>query len=214
MAIYSRSSIQNTHCRWFRIRENKCIIELTNNQLDTDKIYLYAKDAYEQKYQYLINKHEKVGPDHIKDPKAFMEYSSDMQDVYKNIEDFNPGKKHNILIVFDHMIPDMINNKKLNPVVTELFIRGRKLNISIVFITQSYFKVPKDVRSNSTHFFIMKIPNKKEFEQIALNHSSDIDFKDFINIYTKCTAEPCSFLVNDTTLPSDDPLRFRKNILK
>ena len=88
------------------------------------------------------------------------------------------------------MIADMINNNKLNPVVTELFIRGRKLNISIVFNTQSYFKVPKDVRRNSTHFFIMKIPNKRELEQIALNHSPDIDFQNFLNIYKKCTAEP------------------------
>ena len=112
------------------------------------------------------------------------------------------------------MIVDMINNKKLNPVVTELFIRARKLNISIIFITQSYFKVPKDVRLNSTHFFIMKILNKRELQQIALNHSSNIDFKDFIKICKKCTSEPYSFLVNDTTLPSDDPLRFKKNLLK
>ena len=95
------------------------------------------------------------------------------------------------------MIPDMIDNKKLNPVVTELFITGRKLNISIVFITQSYFKVPKDVRLNSTHFLIMRIPNKREFQQIALNHSSDIDFKDFIKIYEKYTVEPYFFLVNE-----------------
>ena len=100
------------------------------------------------------------------------------------------------------MIADVINNKKLNPVVTELFIRGRKLNISIVFITQSYFKVPKYVRINSTHFFITRIPNKRELQQIALNHSSDIDFKVFIKTYKKCTAEPYSFSVNDTTLPS------------
>ena len=112
------------------------------------------------------------------------------------------------------MIADMTNNEKLNPVVTELFIRGRKLNISIVFITQSYFKVPKDVRLNSTHFFIMEIPNKRELQQIAQNHSSGIDFKDFIKIYKKCTVEPYSFMVNDTTLPSDNPLRFRKNISK
>ena len=137
-----------------------------------------------------------------------------MQDVCKNIEDYNPTKKRQVLIVFDDMIADMMNNKKLNPVVTELFIRGRKLNISIVFITQSYCKVPKDVRLNSTHFFIMKVPNKRELQQIALNHSSDIDFKDFMKIYKKCTTETYSFLVNDTTLPSDDPLRFRKNILK
>ena len=122
-----------------------------------------------------------------------MEYSNDTQDVYKNIEDYNPIKKRKILTVFDDMIADMISNNKLNPLVTELFIRGRKLNISIVFITQSYFKVPKDVRLNSTHFFIMKIPNKRELQQIALNHSSDIDFKDFMNIYKKCTAKPYSF---------------------
>ena len=106
------------------------------------------------------------------------------------------------------MIADMINNKKFDSIVTELFIRGRKLNISIVFLTQSYFKVPKDVRLNSTHFFIMKI-----IFFIMLNHSSDIDFKDFMKIYKKYTKEPYSFLVNDTTIPSDDPLRFRKNLL-
>ena len=102
------------------------------------------------------------------------------------------------------MIADMINNKKLNSIVTELFIRGRKLNISLVFITQSYFKVPKDVRLNTTHFFIMKIPNKRELQQIALNFSSDVDSKDFMKIYKKYTVEPYSFLFNDTTLPSDN----------
>ena len=137
-----------------------------------------------------------------------------MQDVYRNIEHYNPEKKRKIIIVFNDMIADMINNKKLNPIVTQLFIRGRKLNSFIVFITQSYFKVPKDVRLNSTHFFVMKIPNKTELQQIALNHSSDIDFKNFIKIYKKCTAETYSFLVNDATLQSDDPLRFRKNLLK
>ena len=154
-----------------------------------------------------------MGLNHIDDHKAFIEYSNDMQDVYKNIEDYNPGKKGKLLIVFDDMIAGMINNNKVNPVVTELFIRARILNISIVFITQSYFKVPKDVRLNSTHFFIMKIHNKREFQQISLNHSSDNDFKDFMKIYKKYTKEPYPFLVNNTTLPSDDPLRFRKNLL-
>ena len=144
--------------------KTNALLNLINNHPDMDKIYLYAKDTYESKYQYLINQSEKVGLDHFDDPKAFMEYSNDTQDVYKNIEDYNPGKKRKVLIVFDDMIADMINNKKLNPVVTELFIRGRKLNISIVFITQSYFKVPEDVRLNSTHFFIMKIPNKRELQ--------------------------------------------------
>ena len=194
--------------------KTNALLNLINNQPDIDKIYLYSRDPYEAKYKYLIDKREKVGLGHFKDPKAFMKYSNDMEDVYKNIENYNPGRKRKILIVFDDMTADIINNKKLNPVVTELFIRGRKLNISIVFITQSYFKVPKDVRLNSTHFSIMKIPNKRELQQINLNHSSDIDFNDFINIYKKCTAEPYSFLVNDTILPLDDSLRFRKNLLE
>ena len=143
-----------------------------------------------------------------------MEYSNDMQDAYKNIEDYNPRKKRKVLIVFDDTIADMINNKRLNLIVTELFIRVRKLNISIVFVTQSYFKVPKEVRLNSTHFFIMKISNKRELQQTALNHSSYIDFKDFTKIYKKYAAEPYSFLVTDTTLLSDNPLRFRENLLK
>ena len=92
-------------------------------------------------------------------------------------------------MVFDDMIAGMINNRKLNPVVTELFIRGRKLSISLVFITQSYFKVPKDFRLNSTRFFIMKIPNKRELQQTTLNHLSDIDFKNFIKIHKSFTAE-------------------------
>ena len=188
------------------------LLNLINNQPDIDKIYLYAKDPYEDKYQFLIKKRENIGLKHFNDPKAFIEYSNDMHDVYKNIDHYNPDKENKILIVFDDMIADMINNKKLNSIVTELFIRGRKLNISLVFITQSYFKVPKDVRLNTTHFFIMKIPNKRELQQIAINHSSDINTKDFINIYKKCTDKPYSFLVNDTTLASDDPLRFRKNL--
>ena len=105
-----------------------------------------------------------------------------MQDFYNHIESYNQNKKK-ILIVFDDMIADMINNKKLNPAVTEFFIIGRKLNILIVFITQSFFKVPKDVRLNSIHFFIMKIPNKRELQQTVLNHSPDIDFKDLMKIY-------------------------------
>ena len=106
----------------------------------------------------------------------------------------------------------MIKNKKLNLIVAELFIRGRKLNTSLIFITQSYFKVPKNVRNNSTHVFIMKIPNKRELMQIVINHSSDINAKDFIEIYRKCTDKPYSFLVIDTTLPSNNSLRFRKHL--
>ena len=135
-----------------------------------------------------------------------------MYDVYKNIDDYNPDEENKILIVFNDMITDMIHNKKLNSIVIELSIRGRKLNISPVFITQSYFKVPKDVRLNTSHFFIAKISSKRELQQIAINQSSDINTKDFVNIYRKYTFEPYSFLVNDTTLPSNNPLRFRKNL--
>ena len=135
-----------------------------------------------------------------------------MHDVYKNIDDYNPDEDNKNLIVFDDMIADLINNTKLDLIVTELFIRGGKLNISLVFITQSYFKVPKDVRLNTTHFFIVKIPNGRELQQIAINHSSDISTKDFANIYRKCTSEPYSFLVDDTTLAPNNPLRFRKNL--
>ena len=135
-----------------------------------------------------------------------------MQDVYNNIDEYNTDKERKILIVFDDMVADMINNQKLNSLVAELVIRGRKLNISLAFITQSYFKVPKDVRLNSTHFFIVKIPNKRELQQIALNHSSGIRSKDFIKNHNKFTVEPYSFLVNDATLASDNPLRFRKNL--
>ena len=106
-----------------------------------------------------------------------------------------------------------MNIKKLNSIVTELFISGRKLNITLVFITQSYFNVPKDVRLNNSHFFIIeKIPNKREFQQIAINNSSNINTKNFVNIYRKCTDGQYSFLVNDTTLASNNPLRFRKSL--
>ena len=175
---------------------------------------MYSKDPCEAKYQYLIHKRESVGIYHFDDAKAFIEYSNNMCGVCKNINYYNPDKENKILIVFDDVIADMIQNKKLDSVVTELFIRGRILNISLVFIKQSYFKVPKDVRLNTTHFFIAKIPNKRELQQILRNHSSDIRTEDFINIYRKCTGKPYSFLVIDTTLASDNPLRFRKIYFK
>ena len=108
--------------------KTNALLNIINNQPDIDKIYIYARDPYKAKYQYLINKYEKVGLDHFNDPKAFMEYSNDVQDVYKNIEDYNPGKKRKTLIVFDDMIADIINNKKLNPVVTEVEVEVEKLD--------------------------------------------------------------------------------------
>ena len=169
---------------WWSGKTN-ALFNLINNQQDIDKIYFYAKDSFEVKYQYLINKREKIRLNHYDDPKAFIEYSNDMQDVYKKIDEYNADKERKILRVFDDVIAEMINNKKLNSIVTDLLIRGRKLNISLVFITHSYFKVPKDVRLNTTHFFIMKIRNKRELQQIALNHLSDINSNDFIKICKK-----------------------------
>ena len=105
-----------------------------------------------------------------------------------------------------------MTNKKFQSIIKELFIRCRKLNISLVFITQSYFSVPKDVRLNSTHYLIMKINNRRELQNIATNHSADIDYKDFMKIYRECIKEPYSFLTKDTTLPSNNLLRFRKDL--
>ena len=149
---------------------------------------------------------------HLNDPNTFIERFNTMDDVYENIDDYNPNRKTKILIVFDDMIPDMMTNKKFQAIIKELFIRCRKLNISLVFITQSYFSVPKDVRLSSAHYLITKIKNKQELQNIAISHSEDIDYKDFMNIYRECTKESYSFLTIDTTLPASDPLRFRKNL--
>ena len=112
------------------------------------------------------------------------------------------------------MMTDMLINKKLNPIVTKLFIWRKKLDISPFFIRQSYFAVPKNIRLNSTHYLVMKIPNKRELQQIPFNHWSDIDFQDIIDLYKKCTAKPYSFLVIGTTLASDNPLCFRENVIE
>ena len=106
-----------------------------------------------------------------------------MDEIYKIIEEYNPNKKRKILIIFDDMIVDMPSNKKCNPVVTELFIRERKLNISHVFIPKPYFAVQKNIRLNSKHYFVMKFSDKKELQQTAFNNSSDIDFEDFRDFY-------------------------------
>ena len=136
-----------------------------------------------------------------------------MDDVYNNINDYNPNRKGKILIVFDDMIADIMNNKKFQAIAKELFIRCRKLNISLVFITQSSFSVPKEVRLNCTHYLIMKIHSRRELTNIAVNHSADIEYKDFMMIFRKCRKEPYSFLTIDTTLHTNNSLRFRKNLL-
>ena len=119
---------------------------------------------------------------YCKDSKALIEYSNYVNDIYRSIEEYNTNRKHKILIVLDDMIANMISNEKLNSAVTKLFVRGRKLNMSLVFITQSYFAVPKNIRLSSTHFFIMKIPNKRKLQQNAFNHSSNIDIPGLMNL--------------------------------
>ena len=137
------------------------LVSLINEQKDIDKIYLYAKDLSEPKYEYLIKNRENAGIKHLNDSNAFIECSNTMDNVYENIDDYNPNRKRKILIVFDDMIADIMTNKKFQAIIKELFIRCRKLSISLVFITQSYLSVPKDVRLNSTHYFTMKINNKR-----------------------------------------------------
>ena len=133
-----------------------------------------------------------------------------MSDIYKKIEEYNSNKIPKIFILFDNMIADMLRNKKINLIVTVLFITGRKLNNSHVFITQSYF--PKNIRLNSTQFFIMKIPNKRELQQILFNHL-DNDFRDFLKSFLNLL-ENHIFLVIDTTLASNTRLIFSKNLLE
>ena len=188
------------------------LLNLINEQNDIDKIYLYARDLNKPKYEILIKKRKDAGIKHLNDPNAFIECSNTMDDVYENIHDYNSSRKRKILIVFDDMIADIMTNKKFQAIIKELFIRCRKLNISLVFITQSYFSVPKDLRLNSTRYLIMRINYKKELQNIAINHSGDIDCQAFMKIYRDCTREPYNFLTIDTMLRASDSLRFRTNL--
>ena len=139
------------------------MFNLIKEQGDIDRIYLYAIDLGEPKYEFLIKKCKDAGIKYLNDLNAFIECSNTMDDVYENIGDYNPNKKRKILIVFDDMIAD---------------------------------SVPKDVRLTLTHYLIMKIENKKELQNIATNHSADIDYKDFVKSYRECTKEPYSFFDN------------------
>ena len=174
------------------------LLHLINNFHPIDKIYSYAKDTDERKYQYLIHKREQAGIKNLNDPHAFIEYSSDMNDALDDINNYNKNRDKKVLIIFDDMIADIMRSEKFKTIVKELFIRCRKLNISIVFITQSYFRTPKDARLNSNHYILMKIGNKKELKNIAEENSGYLDFKDFLKIYNHCTKEPYSFMMVDT----------------
>ena len=178
--------------------ETNTLLHLINIFHPIDKIYLYAKDTDEKKYHYLISKREQAGIKNLNYPNAFIEYSNDMNDVLDDINNYNENGDKKVLIIFDDMIADFMRSEKFKATVKELFIRCRNLNISIVFIRQSYFRTPKDARLNSTHYILMKIDNKKELKSIAEENSGHLDFKDFLKIYNYCTKEPYSFMLVDT----------------
>ena len=157
------------------------------------------------KYQLLIEKRKQAGIKNLNDPYAFIEHSNTMDDIYENIGDYNKKRKRKVLIVFDDMISHIMSDKKAQ----QLFIRCRKLNISLCFLTQSYFSVSKDVRLNCIHYIIFKLNSKRELQNIAINHSADIDYKDFIKIYRKCVEKPYNFFTIDTTKSVDK--KFIKN---
>ena len=185
-------------------------LHLINNLHPIDKIYLYANDIHEPKYEYLINKREQAVIKKLNDAKAFIEYSDDMENVLDDINSYNKNRDKKVLIVFDDIIADIEYHKNFKRIVKELFYRARKTNISIVFITQSYFRALKDARLNSAHHILMKIGNKKELKSIAEEKSGHLDYKHFLKMYNYCTSEPYSFLTIDARPTAT--LVFRTNL--
>ena len=183
------------------------LLHLISNLNPIDKIYLYAKDIHEPKYKYLIKKREQAGIKNLNDPHAFIEYSDDMDDVLDDINNYNKNRDKKVLIVFDNMIADIEYDKKFNRIIKGQFFRAHKINISIVFIMQSYFRALKDARLNSTHYILMKINNKKELKCIAEEKSGHLDYKDFLKIYNYCTRESYSFLLIDTRPTASIPFK-------
>ena len=183
------------------------LLHLINNLHPIDKMYLYAKDIHEPKYEFLINKREQEGIKNLNDPKAFIEYSDDMDDVLDDINNYNKNREKKVLIVFDDMIADIEYNKNFKRIIKELFYRARKINVSIIFITQSYFRALKYARLNSTHYILMKIGNKKELKSMAEEKSGHLDYKDFLKMYNYCTKEPYSFMTIDARPTATIPLK-------
>ena len=183
------------------------LLHLINNLNPIDKIYLYAKDIHEPKYEYLKNNREQAGIKNLNNPRAFTEYSDDTDDMLDDINNYNKNRYKKVLIVFDDIIADIEYNKNFKRIIKELFYRARKINVSIVFITQSYFRALKDARLNSTHYILMKIGNKKELKRIAEEKSGHLDYKDFLKIYNYCTKERYSFMTIDTRTTASIPFK-------
>ena len=173
------------------------ILHLINNLHPIDKTYLYVKNLHEPKYEYLLNRREQAGIKNLIDPKPFIEYSDNTDDVLDDINNYNKNRDKKLLIVFDDMIADIEYKKNFQQIIKELFYRARKINVSIVFITQCYFRTLKDARLNSTHYILMKIGNKKELNSIAEEKSGNLDYKDFLKMYNYCTSKPYSFMTID-----------------
>ena len=189
------------------------LLNLIKEQVDIDKIYWYAKDLSEPKYEFLIKKCEYAWTKNLNNSNAFIECSNAMDDIYGNIDNYNASRKRKILIVLGDMIVDIMSNIKFQAIIKELFIICSKLNISLItFISQSYFSVRKDVRLNSRHYLIIKINHKRELQNIAIYRSADIDYNDFKKVYRKCSRKPFNFLTIDTTLPPSNPVKFGKNL--
>ena len=189
--------------------KTNALLNLINNLHPIDKIYLYAKDLHKPKYEYLINKRKQAGIKNLNDPHAFIEYPDDINDVLDDINNYNKNRDKKVLIVFDDMIADIEYNKNFKRIIKELFYRAHKINVSIVFITQSYFRALKDARLNSTHYVLMKIGNKKELKRIAEEKSGHLDYKYFLEMYNYCIKEPYSFMAIDARSTATIP--FKKN---
>ena len=189
------------------------LLHLINKLHSIDTIYLYVKDLHEPKYEYLINKREQAGIKNLSVPHAFIEYSDDMNDVPDDINNYNTNRDKKVVIVFDDMIADIEYNKNFKRIIKELFYRARKINVSIVFITQSYFRALKDARLNSIHYILMKIGNKKELKRIAEEKSGHLDYKDFLEMYNYCIKKPYSFMTIDARPTATIPFKKKFNEL-
>ena len=179
----------------------------------TNTLLHLINDLHEPKYEYLINKTEQAGIKNLNNLHAFIEYSDDMNDILDDINNYNKNRDKNVVIVLDDMIADIEYNKNFKRIIKELFYRARKINVSIVFITQSYFRALKDARLNSTHYIIMKINNKKELKRTAEEKSGHLDYKDFLKMYNYCKEEPYSFMTIDVRPTATIPFKTNFNDL-
>ena len=187
------------------------LLHLINNLHPIDKIYSYAKDIDEPKYEYLINKREQAEIKNLNDRHTFIEYSDDMSDVLDDINNYNKNRDKKVLIVFHDMTADIEYNKNFKQIIKELFYRACKLNVSIIFITLRLcsFRALKNARLNSTHYILMKIGNRKELKRIAEEKSGHLDYKDFLKKCNCCTRKPYSFMTIDARPTATIP--FKKN---